>query len=94
MQRYNEKRDWNSPEYKNLRKMARKRDKYKCRWPNCKGRAENVHHVYPWKKYPSLRFILSNVICLCKMHHNSIKDKEHCYIEMFKTILEIEKRKK
>lgn len=63
------------------------RDKGKCQMPGCKKKFKEVHHIFPYSKYPSLRYDSSNGICLCKSHHKEVTKKEHYYIEMFLYIL-------
>ena len=79
------KRNYHSKKYKKWRKDVYKRDGYQCQWPNCpnnsKNKRLNAHHIKPWMNNPTLRYIISNGITLCSMHHalihsNSAKSYE------------------
>lgn len=84
----NKGRDYNSPEYKKWRAEVRKRDKATCQMPKCNSRkAIKVHHIIRWADAPSLRFVTSNGICLCRKCHDRITGNEHYYIELFKSII-------
>jgi len=74
-------------EYKKWRAAVFKRDNGRCKWPDCKKRAKEVHHVVPYSTAPHLRTETSNGICLCKTHHNGIKNKEIFYVSMFLQII-------
>jgi len=69
-----EKRMRWSPEYRQVRREALKRDDY-----TCKKCGENdsdklvIHHIVPWMDNFSLWFELSNIITICKDCHK----KEH-----------------
>lgn len=77
-----------SEEYKLWRAAVVKRDKHRCRFPGCKRRTKiEVHHIIPWSRNTSLRFEVSNGICLCRYHHKQIKGKEGYYIGMFISIV-------
>jgi len=81
-------RDYNSPEYRAFRAAVKKRDGNKCQMPNCtSGKAIKVHHIIRWADAPSLRFVVSNGICLCRKCHDRITDKESYYIGLFKEII-------
>jgi hypothetical protein len=81
-------RNFNDPEYKKWRQFIRSRDKYKCQWPHCdKTKGIQVHHILPWQQYPGLRYHIDNGICLCKFHHNMIKNDETSYANLFLKIL-------
>lgn len=81
-------RDYNSKEYKSWRQQIRKRDNFICQWPNCHSkRSIQVHHILPWSDYPGLRYHINNGICLCKYHHNMIKNNETSYANLFLHLL-------
>jgi len=81
-------RNFNDPQYKSWRKSIRQRDNHKCQWPNCnKNKGIQVHHILPWSQYPGLRFNINNGICLCKFHHNMIKNDETSYANFFLKVL-------
>lgn len=81
-------RNFKDPEYTKWRKNVYKRDKHKCRWPNCNlKRKLNAHHIRRWADFPGLRFDINNGITLCKYHHDLIKGMEHIYESAFLRIL-------
>jgi 5-methylcytosine-specific restriction endonuclease McrA len=56
-----------------LRRAARERDKYRCRFPGCESRRVDLHHVVFWANGGQTK--LENLICLCKRHHTIVHDK-------------------
>lgn len=74
-------------EDREFRAKVIKRDKGKCRMPGCNKRFKHVHHIFPYSKYPSLRFDSSNGVCLCFEHHKVVTRKESYYIDMFLKII-------
>jgi hypothetical protein len=48
----------------------------------CSGRIE-VHHIFPWGKFPSLRFVYANGITLCSKHHPRGIEKEKKLAPLF-----------
>lgn len=81
-------RNYNDPEYKKWRKLIRKRDGGACKWPKCgKKTGIQVHHILPWSQYPGLRHHTDNGICLCKFHHDLIKNNETSYAGLFLKII-------
>jgi hypothetical protein len=82
------KRNYNDPAYEQWRKDILKRDKYRCKMPNCKNRTSlQVHHIKKWSTSSCLRYEMSNGITLCKHCHKSIAGKEHHYESLFNSIL-------
>jgi 5-methylcytosine-specific restriction endonuclease McrA len=82
------KRSYDCPIFKAARLACLKRDKKRCQMPGCKSKKRiQVHHIERWADSYSLRFELSNLICLCKECHDSIKDKELHYAPLFRSIL-------
>jgi 5-methylcytosine-specific restriction endonuclease McrA len=82
------KRNYNDPVYEKYRKDVLKRDKFKCRMPNCKNKTNlQVHHIKKWSNASALRYELSNGITLCRQCHASIKNKEHHYESLFRNII-------
>jgi len=55
-----------------LRRAARDRDKYRCRFPGCESRRVDLHHVVFWANGGQTN--LDNLICLCKRHHAIVHD--------------------
>lgn len=82
------KRNWNSKEYKRWRISVYRRDKFKCKWPNCRcSKKLNAHHILSWAKYPSVRFEVTNGITLCKKHHALITGQESHFAEFLSKLI-------
>jgi hypothetical protein len=56
-----------------LRRAARERDRYRCRFPGCESRRVDLHHIVFWANGGETT--LGNLICLCKRHHVLVHDK-------------------
>ncbi len=56
-----------------LRRAARERDRYRCRFPGCESRRIDLHHIVFWANGGETK--LTNLICLCKRHHSLVHDK-------------------
>jgi len=56
-----------------LRRAARERDRYRCRFPGCESRRIDLHHIKFWANGGETK--LANIICLCKRHHALVHDK-------------------
>lgn len=81
-------RNYNDPQYKLWRKNIKIRDKHTCKWPHCNSKRKiQVHHILPWSQYPGLRYHINNGICLCKFHHDMIKNDETTYASYFLKLL-------
>ena len=81
-------RNYNDPQYKAWRKNIKKRDSHTCQWPHCGSKKKiHAHHILPWSEYPGLRYHLNNGICLCKQHHDYIKNNETSYASFFLKLL-------
>lgn len=88
------KRDYNDPIYKSWRVAVFKRDGFKCQFPGCKCKTKlNAHHIIRWADAPTMRFVVTNGITLCRSHHKMIEGHENSYMQLFNSIVE-EKRKK
>jgi 5-methylcytosine-specific restriction endonuclease McrA len=82
------KRNYGDPVYKKWRTDILKRDKFKCRMPQCNSKSRlQVHHIRPWSSASSLRYETSNGITLCYNCHKSIKDQERHYEALFIEII-------
>jgi hypothetical protein len=57
-----------------LRRAARERDRYRCRFPGCESRRVDLHHILFWANGGETK--LANIICLCKRHHRLVHDKD------------------
>jgi hypothetical protein len=84
-----ERRDFKDPQYIRWRKKVFARDKYKCRMPNCLGGMKhmNAHHIKMWETHPSLRFVVSNGVTLCRTCHASIHGREEEFESLFMGII-------
>jgi len=56
-----------------LRRAARERDRYRCRFPGCESRRIDLHHIRFWASGGETK--LANILCLCKRHHAIVHDK-------------------
>lgn len=87
-------RDYSNKEYKKARAESRKRDKHTCQMPKCKARKKlQSHHILTWAKAVHLRYDPSNLITLCRKCHESIKNKEGFYVNLFMGIVRDNKKK-
>lgn len=76
------------PRYQQWRNAVLRRDRYKCRWPNCKCRQKlQVHHIARWADYPMLRYEVTNGVTLCKEHHKLVNQNEEIYAQMLIIII-------
>ena len=83
-----DERNYDDPLYKKVRADTLKRDRFCCQWPNCGSNKQlRVHHIRTWAEHPSLRFVLNNLITLCKYHHDMIWGKEENYEAVFFQII-------
>ncbi len=84
-------RNYNNAIYTKFRQDVKDRDSGSCKWPGCRNaRRLQVHHILKWSDYPNLRFVLSNGITLCDMHHKTIRHNEDYYIQFFQKLLGLE----
>jgi HNH endonuclease/Domain of unknown function (DUF222) len=56
-----------------LRRVARERDKCRCRFPGCESRRIDLHHIQHWVN--GGRTSLENLISLCPYHHLLVHDR-------------------
>ncbi|MBO0803459.1 MAG: HNH endonuclease, partial [Nocardiopsaceae bacterium] len=56
-----------------LRRAARERDRYRCRFPGCESRRIDLHHIVFWANGGETR--LGNLVCLCKRHHRLVHER-------------------
>ncbi len=83
------RRNYNDPYYKEFRLQVLKRDKFKCKMPNCNSKYRlNVHHIQKWSGASALRYEPSNGITLCASCHKSITGKESHYENLFRKIVD------
>lgn len=82
------RRNYQDPAYKQFRTDVLKRDKFKCKMPNCNCRSRlQVHHIKKWANAGALRYDPSNGITLCYKCHKSISGKEHHYESLFRELV-------
>lgn len=82
------RRNYADPAYQQARKACLKRDRRSCQMPQCGSKRKLVcHHIERWADAHSLRYEVSNLITLCKVCHDSIKNSEGHYASLFKSIL-------
>lgn len=89
-------RDYDNAKYREMRNTVRKRDNYKCQFPNCNSKNKydlEVHHILRWWDFPSLRYDPDNAILLCKKCHKFVTGKEIYYAKMFMQIVQNKKKK-
>lgn len=86
--RKEEKNKGNDTLYKRWMLGVKERDKWTCQIndSDCSGRLE-AHHILGWKKYPFLRYIISNGITLCHFHHPKSRKDEVANVQKFQEIL-------
>ena len=79
-----QKNERNDYAYKQWVRKVKLRDKQTCRIndENCSG-YNIVHHIFSWRKYPKLRYELTNGITLCQAHHPRGRAKEELFRKLF-----------
>ena len=79
----------NTRAYIDWKNAVLKRDKRTCRMPGCgkKMKAMHVHHIRRWEDFPTLRFVVTNGITLCRKCHQNIWSKEEQYESLFHSII-------
>jgi hypothetical protein len=84
-----ERRNYKDPKYIKWRKAVYARDRWTCKMPGCPGTEKklNAHHIKRWSSFPSLRFVVSNGITLCRACHERIKGLEENYESVFSRIV-------
>lgn len=79
-----------SPAFKEWREKVFKRDDYTCQICDTRGGELHPNHIKKFADYPSLRFIVSNGITLCKdCHYNLVNNYEEKWESYFKFNLEV-----
>jgi hypothetical protein len=78
--------------YREWASGVKKRDRWKCRLlsSDCSGRLES-HHIFNWKEYPELRYLINNGITLCHAHHPRGRAEEKRMIPIFVELLSVSK---
>lgn len=72
------------------KKQVRERDNHKCQIADmqCCGILE-VHHIFPWAKFPELRDEISNGILLCFFHYPRKRSEELRLMPIFQEIISV-----
>jgi hypothetical protein len=79
--------EYNTPEYKQFRYSVFARDKWTCQLCLTPGKEIEAHHVIKWSVAPHLRYTQSNGITLCSDCHNIVTGREEQYQEQFQRII-------
>ena len=58
-----------------IRRAARERDGYRCRFPGCESRRTDLHHIRYWRN--GGRTELKNLVSLCRAHHRLVHDRDY-----------------
>jgi 5-methylcytosine-specific restriction endonuclease McrA len=68
---YGLKSKGDSPAMTKVKAQARERDNYTCQYPGCGyfNKHIDVHHICKRSQRPDLKVTLSNLVCLCRKHH-------------------------
>ncbi len=83
---------YDSPEYKAWRNAVFVRDKFTCQLTGRTGCPLEAHHIIPWAKAPSLRYVVSNGITLSKDAHGTVTGNEEKFEDQFKKIVAFKKK--
>ncbi len=73
-------------EYTQWRKSIFKRDNYTCQMCGERGVRIEAHHILSFESFPKWRFDKKNGKTLCKICHQSIREKEWFYAPRFLNI--------
>jgi len=73
--------------YRKLCSDVLRRDKYRCKFPGCKKKGTQIHHIKTWATTPLLRYSKENLISLCFRHHKMIWNNESEYEKIFFDII-------
>ena len=65
-----QKRD--AKDERSAREIVRKRDKGRCRIPNCHNRSEHLHHIVYRSRSKRLRWLSENLVSLCLGCHGLV----------------------
>jgi len=74
--------------YKYWMLEVKKRDGWICKMKNleCRWKLE-AHHIYNWRDFPRLRYVISNGISLCHFHHPRGKMNEDRMIPILQELI-------
>lgn len=79
--------DYQAPKYVEWRSSVYKRDVFSCRVCGKKGVYIEAHHIKKKAKFPTLAFVVSNGITLCKNCHDIVTNREQYFEILFKSII-------
>jgi hypothetical protein len=82
---------YDSPMYKQFVEAVKKRDGNRCQMPGCTKRkfGIEVHHIFLYKDFPSMRYLQANGICLCRGCHKRVTGCEEKFASLFINIVTI-----
>jgi 5-methylcytosine-specific restriction endonuclease McrA len=87
---FQERSDYDSPEYKQWRYSVMSKDHFKC--VKCGSQKSlQAHHILRWADYPKLRYLISNGVTLCEICHDLVTGNEDRYIDEFRNIVAMRK---
>lgn len=74
--------------YKDWVKLVKNRDGFICALKSveCNNKLE-AHHIFSWRDYPELRYIVTNGITLCRFHHPRKHTEEIRMIPIFQELI-------
>ena len=74
-------RNFNDPKYVEWRQAVYARDGFRCRMPACNSKRGvlHAHHIKRWADHPTLRYVVSNGVTLCKDCHKKVTTNEEAY---------------
>lgn len=81
----------NDPKWKAVRFACFKRDNYTCCKCLVPKKPIECHHIKKKSVYPQLKYLLSNLITLCKDCHKDVTGNEERYEDEFKRLIEQKK---
>lgn len=84
------KQERNDVSYQNWRHEVFVRDNFKCRINNheCHGKIQ-AHHILSWSEYILLRYLISNGITLCQVHHPKKRTEEKRLVPLFQELVSV-----
>ncbi len=75
------------PKWKAIRFAAFSRDLFTCQLCLIQKKQLECHHIKRKSEFPNLKYVLSNLISLCKECHESVTNREELFCEQFQKII-------
>lgn len=72
----------NSLEMKLAREECFERDDYTCQSCGKRGGRLNAHHIWPFHRFPDLKFEVNNLVTLCKKCHDDFHKKAGGHVKL------------